>query len=188
MEAATEARVKRQLWFFDQLVIVRIAHDDGRDGITMFESGGPYGTSPPLHVHRTEDEAFYVLEGELRILAGEADLRIGPGEAALAPIGVPHTYRVESRTGARWLNVTTHGDFERFARALSRPAERNQLPPPQGPPTPEQLEALVAAGRRFGIEVVGPPLESLPHDGLLRRHAGAPSADAPFRCRSPPVD
>jgi quercetin dioxygenase-like cupin family protein len=160
MEAATAAATARRLWFFGQLVTVRIAHDDGRDGISMVESAGPYGTSPPLHVHRTEDEAFYVLEGELRVRAGDAEFRIGPGEAALAPIGVPHTYRVESPGGARWLNVTTHGDFERFARALSRPAARNELPSPQGPPTSEQLEALVAAGRQHGIEMVGPPLAS----------------------------
>jgi quercetin dioxygenase-like cupin family protein len=149
-----------RLWFFDALVTVRIGHDDGGDGISMLESAAPYGTSPPLHVHRTEDEAFYVLEGELRIQAGDAEFRIGPGEAALAPTGVPHTYRVESPGGARWLNVTTHGDFERFARALSRPADRNELPPPQGPPTPEQLEALVVAGRQHGIELTGPPLKS----------------------------
>jgi quercetin dioxygenase-like cupin family protein len=160
MEAAAAARISRQLWFFDQLLIVRIAHADGKDGISMFESAGPYGTSPPLHVHRTEDEAFYVLEGELRVKAGDADFRVRAGEAALAPVGVPHTYRVESREGARWLNVTTHGDFERFARALSRPAERNELPPPQGPPTPEQLQALVVAGRQHGIELTGPPLGS----------------------------
>jgi quercetin dioxygenase-like cupin family protein len=158
METATGARILRQLWFFDALVTVRIAHEDGRDGISMLESAAPYGTSPPLHVHRTEDEAFYVLEGELRIQAGDAESRIGAGQAALAPIGVPHTYRVESRQGARWLNITTHGDFESFERALSRPAERNELPPPQGPPTPEQLEALVVAGRQHGIELAGPPL------------------------------
>jgi mannose-6-phosphate isomerase-like protein (cupin superfamily) len=159
MEAATAASTK-QLWFYDQLVTVHLAHDDGRDGISLFESAAPYGTSPPLHVHSTEDEAFYVLEGELRIRAGNADFRIGAGQAALAPVGMPHTYRVESRQGARWLNVTTHGDFEHFARALSRPAERNELPPPQRPPAAEQLEALAAVGRQHGIKLAGPPLTS----------------------------
>jgi quercetin dioxygenase-like cupin family protein len=158
--SATAGRTTPKLWFFDALVTVHISHDDGTDGIAMLESVQPYGTSPPLHVHRAEDEAFYVLEGELRIRAGDAEFRLGAGQAALAPAGVPHTYRVESRAGARWLNVTTHGDFERFQRALSRPAERNELPPPQGPPTPEQLEALVTVGRQNGIELAGPPLDS----------------------------
>jgi mannose-6-phosphate isomerase-like protein (cupin superfamily) len=158
MEAAAAAGPERQLWFLGTLASFHIAHADGRDGISMMEAAAPYGTSP-FHVHHTEDEAFYVLAGELRIRAGDAEVQIGAGEAALAPVGVPHTYRVESRQGARWLNITTHGDFESFARELSRPAERNELPP-QVEPTPEQTEALVAVGREHGIELVSPPLAS----------------------------
>ena len=45
-----------------------------------------------------------------------------PGAIVLAPKGVPHTYRVESPQGGRCLTVTVHGDFERFVRAMSRPA------------------------------------------------------------------
>jgi Cupin domain len=99
-----------------------------------------------------------VLEGELRLLAGDVDVTIAAGETLLAPKGVPHTYRVESPAGARWLVITTRGDFERFVRALSRRAERPELPTPHGPPTPEQADALAAAAREHGIEIVGPPL------------------------------
>ncbi len=158
MEASTATDT--QLWFLDTLATVRVDHDEGRDGISVLERRAPHADSPPLHVHHREDEVFYVLEGELRLQAGEAELRIGPGEAALAPSGVPHTYRVESPKGARWLNVTTHGDFVRFMSALSRPAERPELPTPQGPPTPEQAEALAATAREHRIEFVGPPLAS----------------------------
>jgi quercetin dioxygenase-like cupin family protein len=149
----------QQLWFMNQLVTVRVRHDEGEDGISVLESLAPHGTSPPLHVHRTEDELFHVLEGELRLRAGDTEVRIGAGETLLGPKGVPHTYRVESHEGARWLVITRCGDFERFVRALSRPAERPEPPAPQGPPTPEQVEALVAAAREHGIEFVGPPLD-----------------------------
>lgn len=158
MEAATSAT--RELWLLNTLAIVHVGHDEGRDGISVIERRAPYGDSPPLHVHHTEDEVFYVLEGELRIRAGDADFRIGAGQTALAAARVPHTYRVESPDGARWLNVTTHGDFERFVRTLSRAAERPELPAPEGPPTPEQAEALTTVARQHGIEFVGPPLES----------------------------
>jgi mannose-6-phosphate isomerase-like protein (cupin superfamily) len=158
MERATSAT--QWLWFLDTLAIVHVGHDEGRDGIAVLERRAPYGDSPPLHVHHNEDEVLHVLEGELRIRAGDADFRIGAGQTALAAVGVPHTYRVESQDGARWLNVTTRGDFERFVRALSRAAERPELPTPEGPPTPEQAEALAAVAREHGIEFVGPPLES----------------------------
>ena len=148
-----------QLWFLNTLHTIRVRHDEGEDGISLMESLAPHGDSPPLHVHHTEDETFHVLEGELRIRAGDADVTIGPGETLLAPKGVPHTYRVESPEGARFLVVTTRGDFERFVRALSRPAERPELPTPHGPPTPDEADALAAAARVHGIELVGPPLD-----------------------------
>ena len=148
-----------QLWFLNTLHTVRVRHDEGEDGISLMESLAPHGDSPPLHVHRTEDEIFHVLEGELRVGAGNTEVRIGAGETLLAPKGVPHTYRVESHEGARWLVMTRRGDFERFVHGLSRPAERPELPTPQGPPTPEQADALAAAAREHGIELVGPPLD-----------------------------
>jgi quercetin dioxygenase-like cupin family protein len=147
-----------QLWFLDTLATVRVPHDQGDDGISVIERLAPHGESPPLHTHLAEDETFAVLEGELRVRAGDADVRVGPGEALLAPKKTAHTYRVESPDGARWLLITARGDFERFMREVSRPAERPELPDPQGPPTPEQVEALAAAAGRHGIEFVGPPL------------------------------
>ena len=149
----------QQLWFLNTLHTVRVRHDDGEDGISVIESLAPHGDSPPLHVHQNEDETFHVLEGELRVRAGGADVTIAAGETLLAPKGVPHTYRVESREGARWLLITRGGNFEAFVHALSRPAERPELPTPQGPPTPEQASALAAVAREHGIELVGPPLD-----------------------------
>ena len=56
------------------------------------------------------------------------------------------------------LATPERGEFETFIRVFGRPAERQGLPDPSGPPTPEQAEALARACRQFGIEFVGPPL------------------------------
>jgi mannose-6-phosphate isomerase-like protein (cupin superfamily) len=148
-----------QLWFLNTLVTIRVRHDGGEDGISVLERHAPHGDSPALHIHQTEDEIFHVLEGQLRVRAGDTEVRIGAGETILGPKGVPHTYRVESHEGARWLVITRRGDFERFVRALSRPAERPELPAPQGRPVREQANGLAAAAREHGIEFVGPPLD-----------------------------
>jgi quercetin dioxygenase-like cupin family protein len=152
----------QRLWFLDAVVSFPIVHSDGKDGISMFEAAAPHGFAPPPHLHRAEDEAFYVLEGEFRWQVGDAEFRLGAGETVLAPAGVPHSFRIESRGGARWLNVTTHGDFERFVRALGRPAERDEMPPLHGDLSPEQREALVLLGRQHGIEFIGVPLDPPP--------------------------
>jgi mannose-6-phosphate isomerase-like protein (cupin superfamily) len=146
------------LWFLNTLVRLWISEMEGQDGLSVLEHQAPYGGSPPLHIHHTEDEVFVVLEGELRLQVGDTSRYARPFDILLAPKGVPHTYRVESPEGARWLTFTAHRDFERFVRAMSRPAEREELPPPVDPPTPEDLERVGKMAQLYGIEFVGPPL------------------------------
>jgi quercetin dioxygenase-like cupin family protein len=144
-------------WFLNSWVTVRVSHADGTDGLSLLEHRVPAGDSPPLHIHRTEDEVFQILDGEFRFQLAGAEQRCGAGAILLAPKGVPHTYRAESPSGGRFLTVTGRHDFERFVRAVGRPAGRPQMPPAV-PPTPEAIQALAAAARDFGIEFVGPPL------------------------------
>lgn len=147
-----------ELWFFNTRVSIRVAAAAGADGISVIEHHAPFADSPPLHVHRGEDEVFYVLDGRLRFRVGESDATAGPGEALLGPKGVPHSYCVESPGGARWLTVTCGRDFERFVRALGRPPVGPGLPEPLGSPSAEQAAALAELALAHGIELVGPPL------------------------------
>ncbi len=145
------------LWFLDTLVRVRASYATSADGISVLEHLAPQGDSPPLHVHHTEDEVFHVIEGTLQLRVGGEEYFVTSGDTVLAPKGVPHTYRVTSSV-ARWLTVTTGRDFEDFVRAMARAAPRPELPPSGGPPSPEAAAVLAQTARRFGIELVGPPL------------------------------
>jgi len=147
----------RSLWFLNTRVAIRVSSRDGSDGISVLEHRAAFGDSPPLHIHHEEDEIFHVLEGEVRYQVENASHVARAGDTVIAPKGIPHTYRVESRDGARMLTIT-HGRFEEFVRAFGRPAENEGMPVPSGPPTPDQAEALALACLRFGIELVGPPL------------------------------
>ena len=152
-----ETSRQEKLWFLDTLVTIRVSERDSDDGISVIEHQVPFGSSPPLHVHRNEDEVFHLLSGEARFsLAGE-DIAAAAGDTLVAPKGVPHSFLVTSREGARWLTVTRNGDFERMLRATARPAEADALPPSL-PPTPEQAAALEVACRAHGIALIGPPL------------------------------
>jgi mannose-6-phosphate isomerase-like protein (cupin superfamily) len=148
-----------QLWFQDQLATIRVPMSEGQDGISIIEYRAPYGFSPPLHLHRTADEVFHVLEGELRVKVKDQEHRLGPGDILLGPKGVPHTFRVESEPGSRYFTIAVGGDFERFLRAVSRPAERPELPEPAGPPSADAIQTMRAAAAKYGTEVVGPPLQ-----------------------------
>jgi mannose-6-phosphate isomerase-like protein (cupin superfamily) len=66
----------------------------------------------PLHLHRSEDEAWYVLEGRLGFRVGDAEAEVGPGSAIIAPAGAPHTYWNAEATRARYLLVMGPRTFE----------------------------------------------------------------------------
>ena len=146
----------RSLWFLNTYVTIRVSSRDGANGISVLEHRFSQGGSPLLYIHHDEDEIFHALEDEVRYRVGNQEHRASAGETPLTPKGIPHTYRVES-TEARTLTIT-RGEFETFICVFGRPAERQGLPDPSGPPTPEQAEALARACRQFGIELVGPPL------------------------------
>ncbi|MCA9987436.1 MAG: cupin domain-containing protein [Anaerolineales bacterium] len=148
----------RDLWFLNTWVTIRVPGEAGQDNISILEHRAPYGDSPPLHIHHSEDEIFHVLEGEFYFRIGSEEHRLSAGDILLAPRGIPHQYLIESAGGGRWLTITTPGDFERFVRLTGRPAEQAELPAPAGPPTPEAAAMLGQAAAECGIEIVGPPL------------------------------
>ena len=126
--------------------------------MSIIELLGPPGDMPPLHLHQTDDEAWYVLEGEMTFFVqGEEPIQVSAGGLAFGPKGVPHSYRVEPPRPARWLALCTPGDFEPFVVAASRPADRPELPTSSGPPSEEQLAAVEALAARHHIELLGPP-------------------------------
>jgi mannose-6-phosphate isomerase-like protein (cupin superfamily) len=61
----------------------------------------------PLHVHHSDDEAWYVLGGELGFRLGEDVVVATAGSAVLAPRGTPHTYWNAGAVEARYLLVMT---------------------------------------------------------------------------------
>ncbi|MGA8804724.1 MAG: cupin domain-containing protein [Solirubrobacterales bacterium] len=95
----------------------------------------------PLHVHTSEDELFYALEGEHVIQVGDEEHRIGPGETAFGPRGVPHAQRRVVPAAGRILIAVTPGGFEGFFRELADADRAGRLGP----------DAYAAASQRFGI-------------------------------------
>lgn len=61
----------------------------------------------PLHVHHADDEAWYVLEGQLGFRLGEREVVADAGSAVLAARGTPHTYWNAGPEEARYLLVMT---------------------------------------------------------------------------------
>ena len=60
-----------------------------------------------LHLHRADDEAWFVLEGALGFRVGEEDREVTAGESMLVERGTPHSYWNPRPEPARYLLVMT---------------------------------------------------------------------------------
>jgi hypothetical protein len=110
-----------------------------------------------MHVHRNEDEWFYVTEGELTFWVGGEVIRAPAGAFVYGPRDIPHTFEVTSEE-ARFLLVVEPAGFDGFVRKVGQPAPELVIPPAlDEPPTPEQIAALTALAAEFGVEITGPP-------------------------------
>jgi mannose-6-phosphate isomerase-like protein (cupin superfamily) len=60
-----------------------------------------------LHLHRSDDEAWYVIEGRLGFRVGDEERKVAAGESILVPRGTPHSYWNALSEPTRYLLVMT---------------------------------------------------------------------------------
>lgn len=66
---------------------------------------GEVAWQAPLHVHHEDDEAWYVLDGRLRLRIDGEDYDAPAGSAVVGPRGVPHTFGNPDPEPARYVLV-----------------------------------------------------------------------------------
>jgi len=102
------------------------------------DAGGPPGPPrwiAPLHLHRKDDEGWYVLEGTLCVRVGNDVVEANAGSAVFVPRGTIHTYWNPGPGLVRYLLVMTsniysliqdiHALTERSPAALKAMFERH---------------------------------------------------------------
>ena len=73
----------------------------------------PHRDGPGMHAHRAEDDAFYILDGELTFLLEDGDVSAPTGTFVLVPPGVKHTFRNALDRPTRVLNIHAPAGFDR---------------------------------------------------------------------------
>lgn len=72
------------------------------------------GQGPGPHIHLHHEEAFYVLEGQVKFQAGESVTLHGPGTFVYIPRGLTHTFWNGEESPAKMLIILSPGGFEQF--------------------------------------------------------------------------
>jgi len=125
---------------------IRLRGEDSGERLAVVEMVLDPASGPPLHLHPTHGEGFYVLAGELTVQLGEEIVTGGPGTWVFAPPDTPHTLANLTDQEVRLLCVFAPAGFERrFERILAERAGRQ-------PPEPSAAERET--------RMIGPPLRA----------------------------
>ncbi|HQR42084.1 MAG TPA: cupin domain-containing protein [Gemmatales bacterium] len=111
----------------------------------------PPGGGPPPHIHSREEEGFYVLEGEITFQIGDQQLVARPGMFANMPIGSLHSFRNASDQPARMLISVAPAGLEQMFLEVGQPVATGTTT--ASPPTKAEIDKLLAAAPRYGVEI-----------------------------------
>lgn len=143
------------LWSVGALIIIKADAEATGGALSVVDHLAGPGYESPYHVHHAEDESFYVLEGEIECYYGEGGEHVvlaGPQDTVFLPRDIPHGFRVVSDEPCRMLIHLTPGGFEAFFERAGGPAGAMETPPPTEP----DVDALVALGSEYQLEILGP--------------------------------
>jgi mannose-6-phosphate isomerase-like protein (cupin superfamily) len=143
----------KMLWVADELMTFKVSSEDTGGMYSLTDSLVPPQGEVPPHIHYREDEAFWVLEGELEILVGEDTFRVEAGSFVQLPKGVWHTYKNVGMRPARFLTLMVPAGVEKFFEEVGKPATDPSSPPPFGE---EDIERFLAVAPRYGVEILSP--------------------------------
>jgi quercetin dioxygenase-like cupin family protein len=133
---------------------VKASGEQTGSAYALFDAVVPPGGGPPPHLHHREDEAFYVLEGELEFHTAEGSFPAGPGELVHLPKGRKHGFRNAGAAPARTLIWVVPAGLEEFFSAVG-----HELPDPASPAapvTPEDIDRLLTLAPKYGLEIYPP--------------------------------
>jgi quercetin dioxygenase-like cupin family protein len=95
---------------------------------SMFDWTLPAGFATGLHVHRVQEETFYVLEGECQWQIGEQLVCAKPGTYVFIPPGVPHNIANASDKPARMIMTVSPPGHEHYFEELATLAASGSRP------------------------------------------------------------
>ena len=129
--------------------VMRSSGESTNSAFALMEHlAAPPGFASPYHTHHLEDEAFYILSGNVSFVSDGKWLKAGPGTYVFGPREIPHGFKVTGDAPAQMLILCAPAGFERFVLELSEPVD--------APMTPPDIEKLVKTAAKYKIDIHGP--------------------------------
>jgi mannose-6-phosphate isomerase-like protein (cupin superfamily) len=145
-----------------ELITWKVRGKEG-DAYSLFENATQPGyPGPPLHRHLTQDESWYVLEGNFTFWIDGQIIQAPAGTFVHGPRGSLHTFSNTGTTVGRMLvAVGPAGDFEAFVEEVGEPTTAQEPPVLTGLPSLEIITRIALGAERHHI--VAPPPDGGEH-------------------------
>ena len=144
---------KPKLYYFDvALGSILLSGEDTGGAYCLLDMRVAPGKGVPRHTHTCEDEAIFVLSGELEVTVGDEIFTLRPGNTLMAPRNIPHQLRNSGNVPNHYLIMFSPAGFEEFLKATSVPAPDDAVAPTQPPAVAVQnvFELASDYGIQFG--------------------------------------
>jgi quercetin dioxygenase-like cupin family protein len=125
-------------------ILFKVLPRETSGGLFVIEHKNLGHGGPPVHFHHSQEEWFYVMEGEVLFQVGDSQKRLSAGESLLGPRGIPHGFAgVGEKRAHMIIAFSPAGKMEAFFREAAVP---------NGP----KMDAALFA--KYDMKYVGPPL------------------------------
>lgn len=94
---------------------VKVSGKDTNGDLAIFEQTSlSQGRGTPLHVHSSQDEIFYIIEGAYYFQVGDEKYHMTIGDSIFLPRKVPHAWTQKSEKGRMMVMLQPAGKLEDF--------------------------------------------------------------------------
>ena len=132
--SAIKYQPKPRRYYFDvALGSILLSGEDTGGAYCLLDLRVAPGLGVPRHTHTREDEAYFVLSGELEATVGDETFILRPAETLMAPRNIPHQLRNSGKVANHYLIMFSPPGFEKFLKATSVPAPHNAVAPTEPP-------------------------------------------------------
>jgi mannose-6-phosphate isomerase-like protein (cupin superfamily) len=135
----------KSLHVLTETVTIKIPSERVNGAYSVTEIVTPPGGGAPPHIHRRENEMFYILEGEFEFRCGDRMFNAAKGAIVALPKEIPHAYKNTGNVLGKTLLVLIPGGTEKAFEEISIL--------PSGPPDLEKINTITM---KYGVEFLQP--------------------------------
>lgn len=123
------AGVGPSYWVYGDKDIMKVTSQETGGKLAVVETLVPPHGGPPPHIHRREDEAFYVIDGDFEVLDNDRTFNVTAGAFVYMPQGSLHYFKNLHDEPKKLLLLFFPAGFEKYLVEVGTPVAEGELAP-----------------------------------------------------------